>query len=155
MLPRPCPAFCTASAVRAATCGEAALVPPTTCQPTRSTDGKNDWYTSTPPFTDAFHARSGTRRWLPALGRTPCCQDGRAYRTLGPPPVAAGSHDSSQTTFSGVAPAVVCQYGALKLPSALNGTSLCGFHRQPYCSCVPPTAVTYGLDAGQPSVGKP
>src|ERR1700688_3077327 len=31
--------------------------------------------------------------------------------------------------------------------------SLVGFHAQPYCSCVPPTAVTYGLDAGQPSVG--
>src|SRR5260221_5686455 len=31
--------------------------------------------------------------------------------------------------------------------------SVLGFHVQPYCSCVPPTEVTYGLDAGQPSTG--
>ena len=30
---------------------------------------------------------------------------------------------------------------------------LVGFHVQSSCSCVPPTAVTYGLDAGQPTVG--
>ena len=41
----------------------------------------------------------------------------------------------------------------MKLPSALNATSLCGFHVQPSWSCVPPTAVTYGLEAGQPVVG--
>ena len=41
----------------------------------------------------------------------------------------------------------------MKLPSALNATSLCGFQRQPNWSWVPPTAVTYGLDAGQPAVG--
>ena len=34
-----------------------------------------------------------------------------------------------------------------------DGTSLVGCQVQPYCSCVPPTAVTYGLEAGQPTVG--
>ena len=71
---------------------------------------------------------------------------------LGPPPVAAGSHDSFQTTFW-TPPAVVAKYAELKLPSALNGMSLVGFQAQPSWSCVPPTAVTYGLEAGQPAVG--
>src|SRR2546425_3972037 len=72
---------------------------------------------------------------------------------LGPPPVAAGSQLSFQTTFR-LPPPVHPQYAALKLPSALKATSLWGFHVQPYWSWDPPTAVTYGLDAGQLLTGK-
>jgi hypothetical protein len=71
--------------------------------------------------------------------------------------VAAGSHDSFQTTFVVLevpGEFVELKYAELKLPSALNGTSLCGFHDQPNCSCVPPTDVTYGLELGHSAVGK-
>src|SRR5712664_2507867 len=149
-----------ASATSAANWGEEALVPPTTCQPTRA-PGKLV-KTSTPPSTAAFQERSGTpRRPSNTDNEIPDWNAGVAKRALRAPPVAAGSQSSFHTASVRPIPVVKLRKEAAHVPNGLVikqsknvVADTVGLHRQPNCNQVPPADVTRGSDEGQFAVGK-
>src|SRR5438309_4544368 len=98
----------------------------------------------TPPLTAAFQERSGIERRPPLTPAWPDCQLGALKYALVPPPVTQLPPPKIAHSFHS---ASVLLLDEVKL----SGLSAVGARVQPSISWVPPTAVTSGLTAGNPT----
>src|SRR5258708_1213318 len=142
-LPAPMRAW-LARAMMPAIWGLDALVPPSMCQPCRSTVGYWVVTIGTPPLTAAFHDRSGIEPAPPLPADGPDCQLGEEKKRLTPPPVTQLPPPKMPHSFHSASRLVLDEV-------KLSGLDAVGASVQPRNSCVPPTAVTSGLTAGNPT----